>query len=239
MIRKSFLLLSLLITGIALSAQDGGDVLFTISKPAPKADTVPHNYYYIETSCEAGDDTVNSVRITVQGDTLIFAAINVREVYFSKDSSTTQVSFDEFSRVRMIHKQDKLSFSELYKNGEESGDILFLSTAPKSKTPDCYNLLCNFELRRNCRQQHNAALQKKQTITLANHNFDCLVVTINGTKTQRGKFFKGQEANFAYFNTHITYWLDERTFLPVFIQEESAEKSYPYCHTWLLNSIAN
>lgn len=232
------MLIALLLTLRAFSQADSGEVVFAVKKADTIAPVALTSYYYKQTNCEATEDTMRSVRITIKDDTLIFSVVESAEEYYVKDLLRVKVTFKETGRLRIEKNNEGIWYSELYKDGSESGDLPFVSLNSKVKTPDAFNLLCAFELKRNCRQQHNALVTGKQTFTLDKQSIKCIKVECEGTKTYRGKVYKGEEANFAYFKTRVTYIIEEKTGLPVIIKEESAEKGYPYCHTWFLSEIS-
>ncbi len=234
--------LALLLTIIAVlrvySQTDSAEVVFAIKKTPVVVTKQFPVYYYMEASCEAEGDTTRSVRVTVKNDTLVFSVLNSEVTYFAMDSTHVNLTFNETGRLRIDKTEEDLSFSEIYKNGDESGPIAFVSLNNKIKTPDAFNLLCTFELRRNCRQQHNVHIINRTTVEINGKSIKCLKIGAEGSKTQRGKIYKGEESSFAYFKTRLTYLLEEETGVPLMIKEESADRGYPYCHTWFVTDIA-
>lgn len=231
------LLLTIIATLPVFSQTDSGEVVFAVKKAEQLVTPSLPAYYYASLNCETEEDTITALRVVLKDDTMIFSVIQSRDEYVTADSSFIKVTFKEIGRLRIEKSNEGLWYSELYNGGDESGAIPFVSLNTKIKTPDAFNLLCAFEFKRNCRQQHNAVITGKEKLLLNKQSYNCIKVTTDGTKTFLGKPSKSIEASLAYFKTKVTYLLEEKTGIPLMIKEESSEKAYPYCHTLLVTDV--
>ncbi len=230
-------IIALLLTPRAFSQTDSAEVVFAVKKAEQHVTPSLPAYYYASTGCEAEEDTTTYLRVVLKSDTLIFSVIESKEEYYVKDSLQVKVTFKETGRLRIAKNNEGIWYSELYKDDSESGDLPFVSLNTKVKTPDAFNLLCPFEIKRNCRQQHNMQFTTAVNLQVNGRSVKCLKVVGEGSKTKRGKVYKGEESSLAFFKTRITYFIEETTGMPIVIKEESAERSYPYCHTWFVTDI--
>ena len=237
--RQCRLLLLLLLPLLSL-AQPEEDQVFSVKKRTEVAVSKTKAYEYSSTYCYskiAGWFTPG--RMILNGDTLsIYKAANT---YSNNDPAVytdTTLRYELTYKLLFSHKDSLVYLEQVYNNGG-SGPMLFFNLNPNIREHDAYNLLCRFMngSRADCPTHGAIKVAGYDSIGIANKMVNCIKVVATAEQYQVKKDGPPKTAIAERFATEVTYYLDEKTLVPLKITEQSTNKKYSYCRNWVVSKI--
>lgn len=235
--RQCRLLLLLLLPLLAL-AQPEEDQVFSVKKVADKVTGQYKGYEYSRSLCN--DQLVDLFlpgRMLLTGDTLDIYELSKTLCGDVSKSIDTSIHYKLIYKLLFSHKDSVVYIEQVYDKGS-SGPMLFFNLNPNIREHDAYNLFCRFMNSKAYCPAHGAIkVAGYDSIGIANKMVNCIKVVATAEQYKVKKDGPPKTAITERFATEVTYYLDEKTLVPLKITEQSTNKKYSYCRNWVVSKI--
>ncbi len=237
--RQCRLLILLLLPLLGL-AQPEEDQVFSVKKRTEVTASKTKAYEYSSTYCYskiAGWYTPG--RMILSGDTL--SIYKAGDTYNNDDPAvyTDTTLRYELTYKLLFSRKDSVVYLEQVYNKGSSGPMLFFNLNPTIREHDAYNLLCRFMngSRADCPAHGAIKIAGSDSVGINGKMVNCLKVVATAEQYRVKKDGPPKTAITERFATEVTYYLDEKTLVPLKITEQSTSKKYSYCRNWVVSKI--